>query len=121
MPEDEHASAMPDATGKPSEVSKKHRRFRPPGAKTEAGGEITGEDTGVTDVFSEEESGISGQSATHDERAVPAEPPVAREKAAKGGEKAKKAPEAPPEPGEPKVKSLMEILRFERRAGKRRR
>jgi hypothetical protein len=122
MPEDEHASAMPDATDKASEVTKKHRKLRPPGAKTEAGSEITGEDTGATDVSSEEESGVSEHSAAHDERAAPAEPPVAREKAAKGGEKARKAtPETPAEPGGSKAKSLVEMLRFDRRAGKRRR
>jgi hypothetical protein len=119
MAEDEQTGAAPDDADKPPEAPKRHRsKGRATGAKLEA--ESTGEGAGDAEASSESESPVSEQAATPGDTASSAEPPSPRGKPARGEEKTREAkPETPGE--EPRPKSLVDLLRFERKGGKHRR
>jgi hypothetical protein len=115
MEEDEQTGALPDDSDKPPEAPKKHRtKGRTTGPKVEAETETLGEGMDVADASSESESSVLEHTAP------PEEPPSTRGKAARGGDRTKEARTETPSP-EPKPKNLVELLRFERKGGRRRR
>jgi len=107
MAEDEEVGARPDDPERAAQPPKKHRaKSRSAGAKPESEAELAGE---TADASSEEEAPAPVTDIASSEAKTEVEEPP-------------QSVTAPPEtPAESKPKSLIHLLRFERRAGKRRR
>jgi len=110
MAEDEEVGARPDDQEKPVQPTKKHRaKSRSAGPKPDSESEPGGEPGDASDASLEEEPLTPMTDTTSSEaKAAVEEPP-------------KSKAESPEAPAESKPKSLIHLLRFERRAGKPRR
>lgn len=107
MAEDEEAGARPDEQEKAAQPTKKHRaKGRSAGSKPESETDLAGE---TADASSEEEASAPLTDIAGSEAKTEVEEPP------------RSVTASPETPAESKPKSLIHLLRFERRVGKRRR